>query len=318
MLPYPSGSSWAIVALLLRWAVVSPRQGGLVNPRHKQSAEDMLCELLRIVYPTPGSSVSIQLELVSEWVPTWPRPVHKGRYLPLELTSSGEVVVDVFLQRLWAEAATLPKGCWRGPHLEKLGRRLGARASLLSLMTFCSLEDKLHPLFSQLLWYVGSSLQDELLRASRGCSSRVVVAMSKASDELGANTTMDRSLVAYMHCGRELCRDLEYLTLATDKASVCGLGSGVQSTIFVLPTSNHAIVAAPQAEVLSSNQGSVRPTSGLRGSWAEPPASIHGTTQIASRIASRDRFFRVLTHFCHHMMRSGPCPWRLWPGVRIR
>lgn len=78
MLPYPSGSCWAVVALLLRWAVVSPRQGGLVSPRHKQSAEDMLAELLSIVLPPPALSVSLQLELVPQWAPAWPRPVHKG------------------------------------------------------------------------------------------------------------------------------------------------------------------------------------------------------------------------------------------------
>lgn len=60
------------------------------------------------------------------------------------------------------------------PHLEKLGKRLGARPSLLSLLKVCSLDDKLQPLFAQVLWYIGSSLQEEFLRASRGSSSRVV------------------------------------------------------------------------------------------------------------------------------------------------
>lgn len=87
--------------------------------------------------------------------------------------------------------------------------------------------------------------------------------------------------MAYMHCSRELCKGLGYLTLATDTASVCGLGSGVQSTLFVLPATNHAIVAAPQAAVMSSQEGSVRPKSGLRVFCAETPASIHGITKSA-------------------------------------
>lgn len=70
---------------------------------------------------------------------------------------------------------------------------------------------------------------------------------------------MDRKLVEYVEASRSFSRQVRSRTyaVATDKASVGGLGSGLQTTVFVVGQTNTAILGIPQALSLQPWFGSV-------------------------------------------------------------
>lgn len=67
------------------------------------------------------------------------------------------------------------------------------------------------------------------------------------ADCLDKPHVMDLRLAQYVRSGREAAAGAINISVCTDKAAVCGLGSGVQGSIFVVGRKNVAILAPPQA-----------------------------------------------------------------------
>ena len=79
----------------------------------------------------------------------------------------------------------------------------------------------------------------------------LIISVVEDTELMNSAVQMDMQLCNYMHCSKIASNGQLCFGLATDKASVCGLGSGVQTTICSLP-GNLAIYAPPQALFLST------------------------------------------------------------------
>ena len=116
-------------------------------------------------------------------------------------------------------------------------------------------DDKtLRPFYLQLLWQLGQRLQALMAKSMRNIASsgsrsaqQPLVVHARSMDEtLQDATQLDIFLVAYVLGSREASAGRNNVSMCTDKASVGGLGGGVQCTVFVLQQTNHAILAVPQ------------------------------------------------------------------------
>lgn len=257
MLPYTSCSCWALVALALRWAFASSRYGGLSKDSHRSASAAFLQSLLRCALPVEGQALTIQVELLLEWVPLWPAPPQQGAQLPLDISDDGTCKLEGFAQRACMMPKPSGKPCWwKGP-LAALVKGCGLRPQLLEVLRHASNDKNMQTFYGQLLWGIGSALQAVVVQASRGAAPAhglLEVALKSTAKSLDDNLTMDRQLVAYQNCCRQRAAPHSNFSCCTDKASVCGLGSGLQSTIFVLPT-NEALVAAPQVSCFRARRG---------------------------------------------------------------
>lgn len=124
--------------------------------------------------------------------------------------------------------------------------------SLYDVFTQTAVDKGMAAFHKQLLWFVGQLLEVVFAKVHKGKSkAKLVVREVTWGDALGCAMTLDRKLVHYMEAGRRLASQqrLRSVSLCTDKASVGGLGGGVQTTLIVLGRRNIGIMAAPQAEM---------------------------------------------------------------------
>lgn len=126
-----------------------------------------------------------------------------------------------------------------------------ATYSVFDLLCASALDKRLQPLHKQLVWGFGQVLEAKCrkLVPRRKKTEGISVRAPGMEDALASAPHLDRQLVQYVESSRRYASmlNLRSVSLCTDKASVGGLGSGVQSTIIVLGQSNVAVVAAPQA-----------------------------------------------------------------------
>lgn len=248
MLPFPSVTTWALIELSLLWGARTRRHGGFAGHDHRASSSDLTGALLAAACMKAGNG-TINIALVGEFTIKWPRPSSCGPSLGLSVSGSGRVA----LQQFFIEAQHLQghrQAWWLSSALSQLCDGLGEAPSLQSLMAATSAIDSLRPFHLQLLWWCGSQLQQLLLSSSRGqhVAGGPKLKIKCMADCLGDKTEMDRWLALYVRNGKRLASSATNVSLCTDKAAVCGLGSGLQSSIFVLGGSNQAIMGIPQVE----------------------------------------------------------------------
>ena len=117
-----------------------------------------------------------------------------------------------------------------------------------SMLIFMESHDALRPVYKQLLWQVGQRIQANMFQLAKSgvVHSGITVAHCSISDVLDIPAHLDRRLSCYVSSGVSAALGHLNFTCCSDKAAVGGLGAGVQSTMFVLPLTDQAILGIPQ------------------------------------------------------------------------
>lgn len=246
MLPFVGISVHALLALLTRWSSAIPRLGGFSKAQHKAACDELLRALVGgLVHEGQGFGVPIDLE--ANWQIPWPRPPVHGKTVVLDVGGDGIAKVREWLAVVVAQHPAPGNMWWSSQKLSKFVDRLES-FDLVALLKACFAEKHLLDLFKQLIWLLGQRLQDHFLAALDDKASPIAVAYDSFEAALNCPLVMDRKLVEYVEASKSFCRQAGQRTyaVATDKASVGGLGSGLQTTIFVVGRTNTAILGIPQ------------------------------------------------------------------------
>lgn len=243
MLPTASMSVWALLEMLSRWGFNIPRLGGMGKDKHKFATQDFLKAMVGLA---TTAETSIRIELTDTWTVAWPRP---------QTSSSADVVLQVHagggldFEKLAAQlaSASRQKGWWATRDMGEVLRDLQASPTVLGLFVALTGRKKLQCFRFQLLWQLGLLLQKALRDAAMGKASPAEVTEVTMGDCLLDADTLDYKLVGYIQVCRHESRGGKNFTLCTDKSSVAGLGSGLQNTVIVVPGTNTAFLAPPQA-----------------------------------------------------------------------
>lgn len=245
LLPFVGLSTWALLSLLATWCSALPRMGGMQKLAHRQAARECLSALLCMVLEAVGG-LAIPIDLQETWDIVWPRPSPHWKCELLSVGADGTVNFLDWVDRLKQRHPASPRQWWHEKHLRTLS---GDSPSLTLLDLFvgvCS-GKRFLPFFKQVLWALGQALQAEILKGARG-QGEFEVELETFANVLQDGPALDRKLVSYVLAGQEMARQLNLrsFSCATDKASVGGLGAGVQGSLFVLGSSNICVVAPPQ------------------------------------------------------------------------
>lgn len=243
MLPFVSLSSWALVELLARWSQSSVRLGGFDKEEHRLAAQYLLGALFKMV-GGDDAEFRIDIEIVVDWEVVWPRPLAGEATAPL-IVRKGQVDLAEFMKDAIVSGGRR-NGWWNGKEIKLL-----AQCGSMNLReAYCKVAShkKLKPMHLQLLWHIGLKLQT-LVRAAADGSSAGDFRVSKVGIDalMSEPQKMDKHLLSYIQCSRAAAKKQLCFSVATDKSAVAGLGGGVQTTVFVLPQTNEAIFAPPQA-----------------------------------------------------------------------
>jgi hypothetical protein len=137
----------------------------------------------------------------------------------------------------------------RGRQVREIKGMLNGQTQLLSVFK-ATCTRSTHNFFKQLLWSCGLHLQKQVKLLLKG-QVKLPLMSAKAldmSDMLACPNKLDRHLVRYVDVSQALMQGQLSISCATDKSSVCGLGAGLQNTVFVLPN-NMAVFSPPQVPI---------------------------------------------------------------------
>lgn len=245
MLNVVSFSSWALVTLLGRWSSCSPRKGGLKDDEARISSADFL-QALCLLVSRQGHAFVLTIDLSLDWAVKWPRP--------MEVKQPATMLVDAFGRASFGKWVADVESQHRSPTnhwfhsrvFAQLASALGPEPRLADLFAQSMQEKVLSLLFRQLLWHIGTAVQQTLQSVMTPKSRQIVVRVPGLGDALSAGAEQwDVQLLRYNRAAQQAAKHQNNFSLCTDKAAVCGLGGGVQNVIFgLLP--NLGIIGIPQ------------------------------------------------------------------------
>ena len=181
-----------------------------------------------------------------DWCNHWPRPNCSEFTVEIKVESDGTMKLDEWWPVVEEQLHCLGLGP-RSRMLKDLKLSLNDKTQLLDVLKQASGAQSC-TLFDQILWACGHQLQKLVKAMLKGKASSPWLSAKKVdmSDLLACPNLLDRHLVRYIDVCKGLMHGQTNISCATDKASVCGLGSGLQNTVFALPD-NRAIFSSPQA-----------------------------------------------------------------------
>ena len=239
---------FALLELGIIWGTKKPRGGGFCHEDHRSSAKDLVKALLAIALG--GNVKEVEVSMEQPWSIKWPRPHTAERVFPLFLLPGCLVALGGFF-RATKSIAHRVQGAWfTSTAWDFAMETLGEQPTFCDFLVFTSGEKAPRPLYLQLIWWAGCRAQDLNGAAAKMKESRsplFAVTVKSLAGCLDNRREMDRRLAIYVRNCKEACQGHRNLSVCTDKASVCGLGSGIQGSIFVISATNQAILATPQA-----------------------------------------------------------------------
>lgn len=231
--PFCCLSPVAFVEMLTKWGGDIPRQMGMSNERHRRASKDKVQGLLQGLCETFGG-LEVPIELEREWQVTWPRPPTPWKVETLRIDSAGLCDIESWIG-FASSRHTSKRGDWRQE--DRLIRLAGSLKSVAvwDFFEFVCFSKGFKTLHKQLLWTLGMRLQSALCLVAEGKREGKGIGMKevKFSQIMEQPHVMDRKLLEYITAAELYAKGLvsKCISLATDKASVCGLGVGLQSTM---------------------------------------------------------------------------------------
>ena len=198
--------------------------------------------------------LSVAVKFTAEWEPKWPcAPTEADVIL---FVQHGHVKWKEFEKDVRNVAKSFEKGWWSDPHFEELSKALKKecpnKVHIVDLLrATCSI-----PSFhSQLLWHLGwlwQAMALAMLNDDKKQLDNFSISAVSVGDMCNHAMAMDVMLVDYMEACCAASKNTLNFGMSTDKASLCGLGGGVQGTQFSLP-GNVVMYAPPQASLCLFN-----------------------------------------------------------------
>lgn len=235
-----------LLHICLRWAFQTVRNGGFREPDHQLASRYLLQAVLQVAF-ADSAFCKFEVEVCSRWHNAWPRPQLRSNPVMLVVSPDGSVdYAD--LRRLADQQCELSLA---SRALRKVGTGLaGDRMLLLDfLRVLLCAESMFQGLLDDLVWQLGSRVEDQILRALRGASFDFFAA--KPVDISGMLDTAHRlnaELARYLESSRVVCQGAQYASVCTDKASVGGFS--MQCSLIVLPDGT-GVVPPPQVGSVS-------------------------------------------------------------------
>lgn len=249
-LPATSCSTMALLLMLQRWAFASREKGGLSTDGPKRAASVLFESLLDLALC--GEEMVCLIFLCNKWVSRWPRPPDYG-LIDIRVHVSEEKCVD--LEDLVAQAVGVGRSKVAAGWVKALRAcclDLSAPISLVALFRNAVGLAPLQPLLTQLTMEIAIRVEARLMeygsakRKANSFTEGFAFRWLEPSEVMVLQ--LELKLAQYMlSCVQESTRlwaRRPCLTIATDKASVCGLP--IQNVFMTFP-SGVAIVGVPQA-----------------------------------------------------------------------
>lgn len=236
--------------LLSKWSTATKRHGGFGEERHRAACLEFLTSVIGVVCQENGG-IEVPIVLDDSWNVPWPRPQVKASGVVLTCTAEGFVDLGGFCADL-AQRSASRSNWW---HQSRLIACWGTATGTMSIVRFVTLtinSGKAAPFAKQLVWHLGWAFQAACLKAIAGGEAQVAGLQITGNSFLEVLTQaplLDRMLVQYTESCRAKVRELKthHFSCSTDKASVCGLGAGLQATLIGLGGTNLVVQAVPQA-----------------------------------------------------------------------
>ena len=241
-------STLGLVALLTTWAFARRGRGAAMDPDVRTHARQLLERVIGAAF-CRGQPRKVTLHLEEGWLPPWPRPIAMGAQT-LDLVVGVNGFVDfsplVELATVGSKATTASKW-WRQlqsacdcQNVVSLGGALAALAGAKQCRAFVA----------QLLAVICTEAERTFTVVSQPRDAATTVTMpglswkwSGLADQVEDHRTRDRRLLEYVTACRRATKDVQHLTLCTDKGISGALP--LQMTMFVMQE-NLAMVGCPQ------------------------------------------------------------------------
>jgi hypothetical protein len=226
-LPFPGFSSFALLALCLRWCTLKPQAGGLLNHDNRKAAEAMLGALIEIPIAT-ASDFTFTVEIASDFVNPWPRPHITKRSLVVRLGLKAGIVQFADLRRIALQSNICKAWC------KVIDGQFGTDVVEADLMVFLQVlvtDKATRSILGQLLATLAMLLEKAVGSLSKGTGTEIKHPVSKKCVLKLAYVDCDglKGKDADILCARYIMSCQEYLShrrvfyIATDGAQVCRL-----------------------------------------------------------------------------------------------
>lgn len=238
---------------------LSQRFGG-AGSTHRIASAELLLSLLDAARGSSAGASVLRVSLVENWSIAWPRPDIGEHEVSLVWNADGMLDMQGWVAQVKASHPCAKKCWWHAQRLETWIASLPS-FTIYDVLTQSSVTKGLGVLHKQLNWQVGQMLETLAGQVTKGNRRFVMVVRDMSfEDAFDSAAKLDLKLVRYVESGVRCAaaNNIRSISLCTDKASVGGLGGGVQSAIFVLGESNIGIVGVPQVHWDSA------------GSWVRP------------------------------------------------
>lgn len=241
-LPTGACTSLALLWLLVRWSLLPVQRGGFRDEWQRLHAREMLMRVLEACCKGEGEwNISVVFD--DDWTKDPPRPtIVRDEPLVFPIVDGR---LDISVWRELVDDCVLPRGhCirkwWR---LLDIGDTTqNDTIELGDFMQKCLRRDDLASIARQTLWAAASRLEEQLL--GDGSANEIVSCGDSVVDSLrGSGKEVDLTLVKYVESMKLAIGRPQYLSLATDKASIKGLSL---SNAVAVTSSNVAGLLPPQ------------------------------------------------------------------------
>ena len=242
-LPGTSLSTLALVEELARWCCLPAHQGGLRSQECKEAANAVLSAFCK--ESLTNRAFMMKLSFVDDGSCTWPLDVPEG---DVQLSvHDGRVSVDA-----WAKLVSAPATC--DPIALKWWKNMGFVEGQ-TVIPICSFLKRAligcKALFSHALYQTAKAIEGALYTVLHSQNDKIKPPI-KASflslfDCLDNNGALSQGLLKHVMTGVAVTPRYSSVSLASDKASVCGLSLDAGGLFW---PNNQAAVAVPQAVVV--------------------------------------------------------------------
>lgn len=241
-LPTAAASTLAILALLVRWSVCGANRGGMKDDSARRAASEFFKAFVSWANQQ-GATWSLVLDLVDDhWRCTWPRPQPAAEQFVLHVDDEGGIDLNSWEHTILA--ANLAKGHPLRRWFHALNASAAIPMNVAELLERSCSSAACQGLFPQVLWQTACRV-DSAVEASLGAGygGPCVCSLTGADALWGSAKEVDYNLAKYLaSCQTNFCKP-QFMSLATDKASVRGLS--LSNTVAVMPN-NLAMIMAPQ------------------------------------------------------------------------
>ena len=195
--------------------------------------------------------MNVPVKLTKDWSPQWP-VAHTPSDVMLQM-HNGYVLWPAFVADVTSIAAAHGNGWWSADEFGEFCAELKTDyPNMLHITDLLRASCHIAPLHSQLVWHLGwiwQSMALRMLKDEKLTLDTFSIRFVRPDELMNTASDMDVQLVHYMEASLAASKNLLCFGMSTDKASICGLGGGVQCSQFSIP-GNVIIYAAPQAPLL--------------------------------------------------------------------